>query len=111
MSKKALNEFLNTMANDPGLQEELRNAAEGSGDDATVSAERLVEIGGARGFEFTTEEVTGVGELGDDELEAVAGGGVFAKYDGVDGESRLMKWMDGGVKLNDLLGPYFHKLP
>jgi predicted ribosomally synthesized peptide with nif11-like leader len=116
MSKEALSEFLNTMAKDPNLQEQLRNAAEGSGDQATVSAERLVEIGEANGFEFTPEDVAGVGELSDDELESVAGGAVFAKYDGVDGEAQaalknMKNLYGGGVPLNNLFGPFGVKLP
>jgi predicted ribosomally synthesized peptide with nif11-like leader len=83
MSKEALVGFLNAMTEDQGLQDELREAAEGTGDEAAIPTERLVQIAGARGFEFSAEEVLGIGELSDDELEAVAGGAAFAKYDGV----------------------------
>jgi len=56
------------------------------------SDEARLELAKAAGFEFTAEELAGaIGESGgeelsDDELEAVAGGAVFAKYDGIDGE-------------------------
>jgi predicted ribosomally synthesized peptide with nif11-like leader len=80
MSKESLAEFYSAVAEDAALQDEIRAAAEGTGDEATVSAAQLVEIASARGFEFTEEEALGVVELDDDELEAVAGGLFLRKH-------------------------------
>jgi hypothetical protein len=74
MSRKALTGFLTALADDVSLQEELRTAAEGTGDDAIVPTETFVEIAEARGFAFTVDEALGITELGDDELGAVSGG-------------------------------------
>ena len=51
----------------------------------------------SKGHQFSAEEISSSFELSDDELESVAGGAVFAKYDGVDGEARdknHKKWID-----------------
>jgi predicted ribosomally synthesized peptide with nif11-like leader len=84
MSKDALAGFMSKLAKDSALQEELRGLAEGSGDDAAVPTEAFVEFAQDKGFEFTAEEAMGVFEMSDDDLDSVSGGGVFAKYDGLE---------------------------
>jgi predicted ribosomally synthesized peptide with nif11-like leader len=74
MGENSLSAFMKKLTEDESLQEELRAAARGIGDEASVSVERLVEIARARGFELTAEEVLGLFQVGDEELEAVAGG-------------------------------------
>ena len=81
MSREALAGFMSALAEDSTLQEELRNAAEGTGEDAAVPTDQFVKIAEARGFEFTVDEALGIFELDDDELESVSGGAVFAKHD------------------------------
>ena len=85
MSKEALAGFMSKLAEDAGLQEELRAAAEGTGDEAAVPTERFVEIAGGLGYEFTADEALGIFEVADEELDSVSGGAAFAKYDGVVG--------------------------
>jgi len=103
MSREQLSEFMKLLAEDSALQEELRNAAEGTGDDAVVSSERLVEIARARGFEFTVEEAEGVFELSDDELDAVAGGLTLGQSTRYYKEQRSFKSMDGLLPLGGLI--------
>jgi len=57
MSKEAISAFFKKAAEDPSLQK------------------KLVELAAAEGFDFTT------GELSDTDLDSIAGGAAFAKYD------------------------------
>jgi predicted ribosomally synthesized peptide with nif11-like leader len=94
MSREALAGFMSALEKDPTLQEELKSAVEGTGEEAAVPTERFVEIAGARGFDFTVDEALGIFELSDDELESVSGGAVFAKYEGktgLRGGTRMLK--------------------
>ena len=80
MSIEAVNQFLEKVAQDSKIQEELAQAMQAEDDRQAV-----VELGAKHGFEFTGEELmTEVekrqqaaidsGELSEEELEAVAGG-------------------------------------
>jgi len=113
MSREALAGFMSALKEDATLQEELRSAAEGTGEDAAVPTERFVEIAEARGFEFTADEALGIFELDDDELESVSGGAVFAKHEGLaahEGGVRMVK-VDYAkpVPLNFLFGQRWNK--
>ena len=88
MSKDALAGFLSELSQNPDLRAELRTVSVGDGDDAAVAPDELVRFAASKGHEFSVDEVRSTFELTDDELESVAGGAVFAKYDGVDGEVR-----------------------
>jgi predicted ribosomally synthesized peptide with nif11-like leader len=88
MSKDDLAVFLSELAQNQDLQAELRSVSVDGGDDAAVAPEELVKFAASKGHQFSVEEVRSTFELTDDELESVAGGAVFAKYDGVDGEVR-----------------------
>ena len=63
MSKEAALAFLKKVAQDADLQS------------------KLVAFAAGEGYEFSVDE------LSEAELEAAAGGGVFFKYDGIEGES------------------------
>jgi hypothetical protein len=68
MSKEAISAFFKKAAEDPELQK------------------KLVELAAAQGFDFSTEE------LSDTDLDSIAGGAIFVKYDeptnvGLKGES------------------------
>ena len=80
MSIEAVNQFLEKVAQDSKIQEELAQAMQAEDDRQAV-----VELGSKHGFEFTGEELmTEVekrqqaaidsGELSEEELEAFAGG-------------------------------------
>ncbi|MFN6486738.1 MULTISPECIES: Nif11-like leader peptide family natural product precursor [unclassified Nostoc] len=83
MSNPKVEEFLNTIADDPSLQGEVAAALESDNDREAVTA-----LAKSRGYEFSSDELWAeiqkrqaefshkeeVGELSDEELEAVAGG-------------------------------------
>ncbi|AFY58613.1 bacteriocin propeptide, TIGR03798 family/class IIb bacteriocin, lactobin A/cerein 7B family [Rivularia sp. PCC 7116] len=80
MSIEAVNKFLDKVAQDSTIQEELAQAMQAENDRQAV-----VDLGAKHGFEFTGDElVTEIekrqkaaaesGELSEEELEAVAGG-------------------------------------
>ena len=80
MSIQAVNQFLEKVAQDSKIQEELAQAMQAEDDRQAV-----VELGAKHGFEFTGEELMteiekrqqaaiDSGELSEEELEAVAGG-------------------------------------
>ena len=68
--------------------ESFLNQIAGAGSD-----EARLQIAGEAGFEFSAEELAGVvdqltsEELSEEELDTVAGGAAYIKFDGVDGES------------------------
>ena len=84
MSATAVQGFLGKIAEDESLQSELAKAMEADDDRAAVT-----ELAKSKGYEFTSEELwaeiqarqaeleqrQAAGELSDEELEAVAGGG------------------------------------
>lgn len=90
MSNEAVNQFLERVESDEQLQEELAEVIE-SADNAGENADRrgATELGQKYGYDFTSEELWAeikrrqdefqerqtTGELSDEELEAVAGGG------------------------------------
>jgi predicted ribosomally synthesized peptide with nif11-like leader len=80
MSIESVNQFLQKVAQDTQLQEEIAKAMESENDRQAV-----VELGAKYGYQFTSDELgqeiqknqqaaVDSGELSEDELEAVAGG-------------------------------------
>lgn len=86
MSIEAVAEFTNKLAEDEVLQQELQSVA---GDKEALEASQSVsELGAKYGYEFTAEEAQTLrqiilaqqsGELSEDQLEAVAGGGPIGR--------------------------------
>ena len=84
MSTKKVEEFLNNVGEDEALQAELSKALEAENDREAVTA-----LAKSKGYDFSSEELwaeiqkrqaefnqqEASGELSDEELEAVAGGG------------------------------------
>ncbi|AFY95059.1 Nif11-like leader peptide family natural product precursor [Chamaesiphon minutus] len=91
MSAQSVTQFLERVETDEQLQEELAQIIESAANSATDGADRqgATELGKKYGFDFSSEELwaeiknrqdqfkerQGSGELSDEELEAVAGGG------------------------------------
>jgi predicted ribosomally synthesized peptide with nif11-like leader len=91
MSTQSVTQFLARVETDEQLQEELARIIESAADTGAEGADRqgATELGKKYGFDFSSEELwaeiknrqdqfkqrQGSGELSDDELEAVAGGG------------------------------------
>lgn len=91
MSAESVGKFLERVESDEKLQEELAQVIETAASTATEGADRqgATELGQKYGFDFSSEELwaeiknrqdqfkqrQSSGELSDDELEAVAGGG------------------------------------
>ena len=74
MSKENLERFMTRVADSKDLQAKI-------GEEITGDA--LVALGAAHGCEFSIEDVQGDAELSDKQLEGVAGGAAFIKFDGV----------------------------
>ncbi len=84
MSMSAVQEFLTKVSEDQALQEQIAKAMESDNDRQSVT-----DLARSKGFDFTADELgqeisnreaearqkAEAGELSDDELEAVAGGG------------------------------------
>ncbi len=72
MSKQAVREFYKVLQSDKALEEKIKSA------DSTAS---VIKIAAEKGYEFTElelevfmQETVAVGELSEEELQAVAGG-------------------------------------
>ena len=83
MSIQSLSRFSEVVDRDPGLRDEL-----GAIRDPKELMRRAVELGAARGFTFSAEELeerlravqAAEGELSDEQLGAVSGGATMAEY-------------------------------
>jgi predicted ribosomally synthesized peptide with nif11-like leader len=91
MSKLALDAFKTKLSQDAGLRDELSRSLSGPAGTPGSTAEDLAAFARARGFEITATDVTQHVELGDAELDQVAGGAsdYLLDLDGIKGESRL----------------------
>ena len=76
MSKENLEQFMKQIDSSEDLQSRI-------GDE--IAGDDLVALGAEHGYEFSVEELSGLGELSDQELEGVAGGSAYIKFDGVQG--------------------------
>ena len=74
MSKENLEQFMKQIDESKDLQAKI-------GEEITGDA--LVALGAAHGCEFSIEDLQGDAELSDKQLEGVAGGAAFIKFDGV----------------------------
>ena len=74
MSKEHLEQFMKQIDESQDLQAKI-------GEEITGDA--LVALGAAHGCEFSIEDLQGGAELSDKQLEGVAGGAAFIKFDGV----------------------------
>ncbi len=74
MSKQAAADFVNALAADPALNQELTAALAGIDPPQVLS--RMVEFAAAHGYEATAVEIAEAGglPLSDDQLSQVAGG-------------------------------------
>ena len=92
MSKQTLDAFRTKLSQDASLREELSRSLSGPAGAPGSTAEDLVAFARARGFEITANDVTEHVELGDAELDQVAGGAgdYLLELDGVKGESSLL---------------------
>lgn len=89
MSTAAVQDFLNKVGEDGALQAELAQAMEAENDRAAVT-----ELAKSKGYDFTADELSAeieqrqqevatrqeAGQLSDEELEAVAGGGIISPF-------------------------------
>ena len=82
MSIEVVAEFTNKLAENESLQQELQSAIEGK--EGLDASQAVSELGAKHGYEFTAEEAETLrqlvlanqsGELNEEQLEAVAGGG------------------------------------
>ncbi|MDA1312135.1 MAG: Nif11-like leader peptide family natural product precursor [Acidobacteria bacterium] len=72
MSIEAAKAFTEKVENDEELQAKVSEATSGRPEEGLA---KVIEIGSGAGFEFNGEELrTATSELGDDELDAAAGG-------------------------------------
>ena len=76
MSKENFEQFMKQVADSKELQAKIGEA---------ITEDALVALGAAHGCEFSIEDLQGSAELSDGELDAVAGGVVYIKFDGVHG--------------------------
>ena len=74
MSKENLDQFIQKVTDSEELQARIGEE---------IDADSLIALGVENGCEFTAEDLTAGAELSDEELDGVAGGGVFAKLDGL----------------------------
>lgn len=73
MSRQAFEEFMQKLAGDEALRGEASALAR---DDGSVPLSSLADLAAANGYRFSVEDVSG--ELGDEQLDAVAGGVRFS---------------------------------
>ena len=76
MSKENLDQFMQKVTDSEELQSRIGEE---------MDADSLIALGAEHGCEFSADDLTAGAELSDEELDGVAGGGVFAKLDGVAG--------------------------
>ena len=103
MSKENLIQFMNQVTD----SEELQNRI---GDE--IDTDALIALGAAHGCKFTAEDLTEYAELSDEELDSVAGGGIYMKFEGggrVDTTSfqydRKRKWSLMNCEFSDVGAP------
>ena len=95
MSKESLDQFVQKVTDSEELQTRIGEE---------IDADSLIALGAEHGCEFTADDLTAGAELSDEELDSVAGGGVFAKLDGVAAGAAYIKF-DGLTKFRIGRGP------
>ena len=76
MSKEDVERFVNKISGSQDLQARIGTGMDG---------EALAALGAENGYDFSVEELSGLEELSDQELEGVAGGAAYIRFDGVQG--------------------------
>ena len=74
MSKENLDQFIQKVTDSEELQARIGEE---------IDADSLIALGVENGCEFTAEDLTAGAELSDEELDGVAGGSAFVKFDGI----------------------------
>lgn len=77
MSSESFKKFMSKMQDDEGLRQQFRAA----GGEAGMPVEAMVDFAAGKGYEFKVEDVSG--GLTDKQLDAVAGGAIYIKFDGL----------------------------
>ena len=75
-SKENIERFINQIAGSQELQARIGTGMDGAA---------LAALGAENGYDFSVEELIGLGELSEQELEGVAGGAAYIRFDGVQG--------------------------
>ena len=74
MSKETLDQFIQQISDSEELQTRIGEE---------IDADSLIALGAEHGCEFTADDLTAGAELSDEELDGVAGGAVYVKFDGI----------------------------
>ena len=74
MSKENLDQFIQKVTDSEQLQARI-------GDE--MDADSLIALGAEHGCEFSAEDLSENAELSDEELDGVAGGAAYVKFDGI----------------------------
>ena len=74
MSKENLDQFIQKVTDDEQLQSRIGEE---------IDADSLIALGAEHGCEFTADDLTAGAELSDEELDGVAGGAGYIKFDGI----------------------------
>jgi predicted ribosomally synthesized peptide with nif11-like leader len=93
MSKENLDQFMNQVADSEELQARIGEE---------IDAETLIALGAEHGCEFSADDLTAGAELSDEELDGVAGGAAYVKFEGI-GRSGS-KFRIGSKHESDTLG-------
>ena len=83
MSEEQFKAFLEKVKTDTGLQEELKGAAD---------VDAVIDIAKEAGFAITAEDIQSMQsstDLSDEELEGVAGGGVYTEFTAYNGPNTV----------------------
>ncbi len=88
MSKENLDQFIQKVTDDEELQARIGEE---------IDADSLIALGAECGCEFTAEDLQDSAELSDEELDGIAGGAVFAKYDGISASATGQSSTRGGA--------------
>ena len=89
MSKENFEQFMKQVADSQDLQAKIGEA---------ITEDALVALGAAHGCEFSIEDLQGSAELSDGELDAVAGGAAYIKFDGVHGRRlRIRRGLNSSI--------------
>jgi predicted ribosomally synthesized peptide with nif11-like leader len=100
MSSSALEAFRTRLAHDEELRARLAHALTSGGAKDKASLGELLAFAKGCGYEFSASEVLSVGELSDEQLDAVAASGNVDAFDC----SELVQWASGspGVRLGGI---------
>ena len=105
MSKENLDQFIQKVTDSEELQARIGEE---------IDADSLIALGVENGCEFTAEDLTAGAELSDEELDGVAGGAAYVKFDGI-GRSgakyRIGRKHESGTQVTDTERDYLITKP